>query len=207
MKGIFIVLEGPDGSGTSKHTQLLAQRMRREKYDVIVTAEPTDGAIGKEIRAMLHSETMPPAEAVQLLFCADRAQHVQEVIEPALRAGKVVICDRYALSTVMYGAAMGISTDWLKAVNAAFPEPDLTIITLPPADICMERIGKREVKDRFETELFQRRVYEGYKAVHNPRTLFVDTSGEKEEVAEYLWQQVRTYFEPISRESITKLHE
>ncbi|PIQ76655.1 dTMP kinase [Candidatus Peregrinibacteria bacterium CG10_big_fil_rev_8_21_14_0_10_49_24] len=207
MKGIFIVLEGPDGSGTTKHTQLLAERMRREKYDVLLTAEPTEGAIGKEIRSLLHSQSMPPAEAVQLLFCADRAQHVQEVIEPALRSGKAVICDRYSLSTIIYGAATGVSAQWLKAVNKAFPEPDLTIITLPPADVCMERIRKRAVQDQFETELFQRRIYEGYKAVESPTALFVDTSGEKEEVAEYIWQQVHAHFEPISRESITNLHE
>lgn len=207
MKGTFIVLEGPDGSGTTKHTQLLAERMRKEGYDIVLTAEPTQSTIGKEIRSMLSSENMPPADAMQLLFCADRAQHVQEVIEPALQSGKVVICDRYALSTIIYGAAMGLSEKWLRDINSAFPMPDFTIITLPPSDVCMERLGKRDVQDQFENELFQRRIYEGYKTVEDSTAIFVDTSGEKEEVSRYIWKQIKGHFTPISRESITQLSE
>lgn len=202
MPGTFIVMEGPDGSGTTRHSELLAERMRSAGYDVVLTAEPTQGPIGLQIRSLLQGTALPPADALQLLFCADRAQHVAEVISPALEAGKVVICDRYALSTVVYGAATGLSRKWLTEINLAFPQPDLTIVTLPPFAVCMERIGKRGTLDQFEKASLQERVYEQYKTIKEPSTFFVDTSGDKNEVAEHVWQTVREYFGPVSRESI-----
>lgn len=178
---------------------MLAERLRALGKTVVLTAEPTDSAIGKEIRSMLKSDTMPSPDAVQLLFCADRANHVSTVIEPALRRGDTVVCDRYVLSTLVYGAATGLSRDWLLAVNAAFPKPDLSIITLPPFDICMERIMNRSERDRFETENFQRRVYEGYRSTEDTESVFVDTSGEKEEVAECILRRVLAFTDEKSR--------
>jgi dTMP kinase len=205
MAGSFIVFEGPDGSGTTRQSHFLAERMRTEGYDVLHTAEPTDGSFGAEVRSLLHTEPMPPADSVQLLFCADRAQHVQELIEPALKSGKVVISDRYILSTLIYGVATGLDEQWLKDINRTFPSPDLTIITLPPLEVCLERLGTRESNDQFENALFQKRIYEGYRNVEDPATIFADTSDEKEKVAESIWGKVQEHFGPISRESITKL--
>ena len=205
MAGTFIVLEGPDGSGTTRQSQMLAQRMRKGGYDVLLTSEPTEGLIGKEIRSLLHSEALPPPDAVQLLFTADRAQHVQEVIKPALQNGQIVISDRYALSTFIYGKSLGLDEEWLKDLNRTFPTPDLTVVTLPPLKVCLERIGKRDTQDLFENALFQKRIYEEYRAIEDPSTFFVDTSGEKEEVADLIWNKVQEHFGPISRESIAKL--
>lgn len=205
MAGTFIVIEGPDGSGTTRQSQMLAQRMRKEGHDVLLTSEPTDGLIGKEIRSLLLSETMPPADAVQLLFTADRAQHVQEVIEPALKNDQIVISDRYALSTFVYGKALGLDEEWLKDLNRTFPKPDLTIVTLPPLEVCLERLGKRDTQDHFENALFQKRIYQEYRAIEDPSTIFADTSGDKDEVAGLIWNKVQEHFGPISRESIAKL--
>ncbi len=187
--GQFIVIEGPDGSGTTRHSGVLADRLRKEGHSVLLTAEPTESPIGQEVRSMLHADTLPSADAVQLLFCADRANHVETVIEPALRNGKIIVCDRYALSTIVYGMAQGIDRQWLESINAKFPKPDLTFITLPPFDVCMERIQRRETNDQFEMENFQRRVYENYKSIEDPSTIFVDTSGDKDEVGEFIWRQ------------------
>lgn len=194
MAGKFIVLEGPDGSGTTRQSQLLTEHLRNRGETVVLTAEPTESAIGKEIRRMLSGDTLPSPDAVQLLFTADRANHVATVIAPALRAGKTVVCDRYAISTVIYGTALGLDADWLTQINSRFPQPDLTIVTLPPFDVCVSRLEKRKESDQFETTNFQRRVYEGYKSIEDTRTLFVDTSGEKHQTAEYILQQVDRHF-------------
>jgi len=205
MTGSFIVLEGPDASGTTRQSEFLAERMRKEGYDVVHTSEPTEGPVGKQIRSILQAKSLPAADALQLLFTADRAEHVQACIEPALRAGKVVISDRYTLSTRIYGSALGLSAQWLQDINRLFPVPDLTLITLPPFEVCMERLAKREQRDQLEGTTFQRTVYEAYQKVEDPTTIFVDTSAEKMLVAEGIWKQVERHFGPISRHSIAKL--
>ena len=205
MTGIFIVFDGPDGSGTTKHCGMLADTLRQQGKNVLLTAEPTESPIGKEIRGLLHSDTMPSPDAVQLLFCADRANHVTNVIEPALRKGQIVLCDRYALSTIVYGMAQGVDRTWLESINEKFPKPDLTFITLPPFDVCMERIHRREKKDRFEMENFQRRVYENYRSVEDPSAIFVDTSGDKRDVANFVERQYEKHFGGISQESAVKV--
>ena len=205
MRGSFIVFEGPDGSGTTRHSEFLTERLRSAGFDVVLTAEPTDGIVGKKIRSILNGDSLPPADAVQLLFCADRAEHIAKTIIPAIKEGKVVICDRYTLSTLIYGEALGLDVGWLKQVNEKFPPPDFTIITLPPFETCMNRMGRRDSLDQFENEELQQKVYDGYAAVKNPATIFVDTSGEKEEVADHVWSEVQKYFGPISREVIAEL--
>lgn len=205
MAGSFIVFEGPDGSGTTRQSQFLAERMHSEGYDVLLTSEPTSGSIGQYIRGLLHSETMPPASAVQLLFAADRAEHVQEIIAPALENGQIVISDRFALSTFLYGKAQGLDEQWLRDLNRTFPVPDLTIVTLPPLEVCLERLGKRDNPDQFENTLFQKRIYEEYRTLEDPTAIFIDTSGDRNEVAGLIWRKVQEHFGPISRENIAKL--
>ncbi|PIR54299.1 dTMP kinase [Candidatus Peregrinibacteria bacterium CG10_big_fil_rev_8_21_14_0_10_42_8] len=195
MTAKFIVIDGPDGSGTTRQSELLADRLRKAGDTVLLSAEPTNSSIGKEVRAMLHKESMPSADAVQLLFCADRADHVENVIKPALAQGNTVILDRYALSTIVYGKAQGVDGQWLETINAAFPKPDLTFITLPPFDVCMERIGRRSVQDQFEVESFQRRVYDYYKSIEDPRVVFVDTSGSKHQTSEMVYNKCAEFFD------------
>ena len=185
----LIVLEGPDGAGTTKHSKLLAERLSREGHDVVLTAEPTDGPIGLQIRSMLKGDHLPDAATVQLLFCADRADHVARVIAPALAAGKTVITDRYALSTIVYGAAQGLDRDWLQSINDAFPKPDVIFLLLPPYEVCAERVGRRATKDQFEVDAFQRKVYAEYEKARSKGMIMVDTSGDMEEVSEGIWKQ------------------
>jgi len=189
-RGVFIVLEGPDGSGTTRHTELLSGRIARGGRNVVSTAEPTGGPIGALIRTLLHGKSRPQADAVQLLFCADRAEHVAQVIEPALRDGSVVISDRYALSTIVYGTAQGLSEEWLASANSRFPVPDLTVILLPPLAVCLERTGRREVRDQYEQTAFQEHIYAMYGKQQGPNVVFVDTSGDKDAVAEEIWRHV-----------------
>ena len=194
ISGKFIVFDGPDGSGTTRQSTLLAERLRDAGETVLLTAEPTESHIGQEVRSLLHQDTLPSPDAVQLLFCADRANHVNTVIEPALSKRHTIICDRYILSTIVYGTAQGIDGDWLQGINAPFPQPDITFITLPPFEVCMERIARRDKRDQFEIENFQRRVYQEYKSIEDPSVFFIDTSGSKDETADYVERRIHEYF-------------
>jgi dTMP kinase len=189
----LIVLEGPDGAGTTRHSKLLAERLMKEGRDIILTAEPTDGPIGVQIRSMLQGKRLPDAAAVQLLFCADRADHIARIITPALAAGKTVITDRYALSTIVYGAAQGLDRGWLSSINAAFPKPDIIFLLLPPYEVCAERVRRRATKDQFEADAFQRKVYAQYEAARNSEMHLIDSSGKLEDVAEEIWNALKNH--------------
>lgn len=194
MKGRFIVLEGPDGSGTTTHSALLAETLRAKGEDVLLTAEPTDSTIGKFIREQLKTKTIESPSALQLLFCADRAWHIENVIKPALAAGKTVISDRYVISTLIYGEALGLDPDWLVRVNTPFLEPDVMIIALPPLHVCLERIMKRKQLDVFENTRFQKLVYDLYEKVgaEDPGVRMIDTSGTLDTAAQRIFDAVQT---------------
>lgn len=184
MPARFIVLEGPDGSGTSYHCRTLATNIDREGRAVLLTSEPTDGPVGSWIRALLREGEAPlPPSALQLLFTADRAWHCEHVITPALRVGTEVICDRFTPSTLIYGSAQGLPVSWLESLNKNFIQPDRMFLLLPPLTVCRERIARREQRDFFEERELQERIYEGYEtfARAHPECLRVDTSGSKEE--------------------------
>lgn len=193
MPGHFIVLEGPDGSGTTTHAALLGEKLGRIGHDVLLTAEPTTGAIGTFIREQLKKKSIDSPSALQLLFCADRAAHIETVIKPALAAGKTVISDRYVISTLVYGEALGLRRDWLLTVNTPFLEPDIMIVALPEFRACLERINKRKTLDVFENMPFQRKIYDLYErvTVEDPSVLRVDTSGSVETVSSSLFEHVR----------------
>lgn len=192
MKGRLIVLEGPDGSGTTTHSKLLAEALRARGEDVLLTAEPTDSPIGKFIRAQLAVQTIDSASALQLLFCADRAWHIEKVIKPALDAGKTVITDRYVISTLVYGEALGLDPDWLLTVNTPFLEPDILIIALPEVRVCLERIARRKQLDVFENVPFQRKIYDLYERIgqEDPDAHVIDTGGEFDAVAKEMLEIV-----------------
>ncbi len=195
MPGKFIVLEGPDGSGTTTHSKILADTLRARGEDVLLTAEPTDSTIGKFIREQLKAKTIESPSALQLLFCADRAWHIEKVIKPALAAGKTVISDRYVISTLIYGEALGLDAEWLLRVNTPFLEPDIMIIALPKLHVCLERIMKRKQLDVFENTRFQKLVYDLYEkaGAEDEATIVLDTGGEKDEVAAEILKVVNSH--------------
>lgn len=192
MAGLFIVLDGPDAAGTSTHVAMLAERLRKAGHSVVATSEPTDGPVGKQIREFLQSGSADPLE-LQMLFTSDRAWHVKNVIEPALEEGKIVVCDRYWPSTIIYAEAQGLDSTELKRLNKKFLQPDCVIFTLPPPAVSLERMGKRSEKEFFEREDLQRAIHEGYArmAREHPEIRVIDTSGEKEAVAETLFRSLQ----------------
>lgn len=169
--GIFIVIEGIDGAGKSTQAKLLAKWFEKRGYDVILTKEPTDTAFGKLIRKLVLTGGREGIidgakishEAEALLFAADRAEHVKKLIEPSLKAGKVVISDRYFYSSLAYQWARGLDLEWLINLNKFAIRPDLVILLDLPVKESMKRINGRQLKSEFDriAEL-QKRVRENY---------------------------------------------
>lgn len=187
---MFIVIDGPDGAGTTTHAKLLTERLAKDGHDVVLTCEPTDQPIGKMIRELLFSKTRLPSSAFQLLYTADRAQHVEQVIKPALAAGKTVVSDRYWYSTVAYGDAFGVDAEWLKRANGNFPAPDVTIFAMPPLEVCMQRISLRENRDMHEKQDVQERVIRAYEkqAADDSSIIIIDTSVDIRTVGEKMYE-------------------
>ena len=185
------MLEGPDGAGTTTHAAFLAERLKKEGREVVLTAEPTQGKYGKEIREALRTGSHTSKD-MQELFSRDRADHIATLIEPALAEGKIVISDRYIPSTLVYGEAQDLGLEWLQSLNKSFIQPNCTFLLLPPFEICFARVSKRAVRDTFEQEQFQRKVYEGYRkfAEEHPEVMVIDTSGGKEGSADLIFAAV-----------------
>lgn len=191
--GTFIVLEGPDRCGKTFHAKALAQRLRDEGYDVLHTAEPTDGPIGKEIRRCLVPGHNLSPERLQLLFSADRALHLAETVEPALQRGTIVVCDRYIPSTLAFGEAAGIDPAWLQELNKNFIQPDCTMYLLPPCLTAIQHFHERPT-DRHEVADYQITVHKVYVRLaacsRAPHAIF-DTSAPKKNVMQQVFAAVQ----------------
>ena len=186
---VFITLEGIEGSGKTTLIENLADVFRTLNHEVLVTREPGGCALGRELRQMLlNPETEICPEAELFLFLADRAQHVAEVIRPALKRGEVVLCDRYADSTVVYqGYGRGLDIEKLRSLNDVAIGglwPDRTfVLDMDPADALKRarrrnaELGLSEKEGRFEAEQmpFHTRIREGFKlwAAHNTKRIVV----------------------------------
>ena len=170
MKGKFIVFEGIDGAGLTTQAELLEKYLRGKNYKVILTKEPTNNLIGGLIRAALRKEWLTSNRTLQLLFSADRAHHLEREILPALENGKIVISDRYFISTIAYGM-VELEKEWLKALNSQFLLPDIIFIIDVPVEVSIERIKA----SRFGFEFFEEK-----KKLEVIRNNFLELSKEYE---------------------------
>ncbi|MDZ7611837.1 MAG: dTMP kinase [Candidatus Moranbacteria bacterium] len=152
-KGRFIVFEGLDGSGQSTQVDLLNKYLKSKGEKTHLTAEPTNNIIGGLIRGLLTKQWSLSNTGMQLLYCADRAHHLESEVYPALEAGNTVISSRYFFSTIAFGALdPNNSVEWLKTLNEKFPEPDATFFLRVSAKKCIERIEN----SRFRKEFFEK---------------------------------------------------
>ncbi len=170
MSGRFITFEGIDGSGKSTQLRLLAEELRTLGFELITTCEPGGTPLGRQLRAALfetEEDVSPLAEL--LLFAADRAQHIERLVRPALAEGKVVISDRYADATAAYqGAGRGFSREIIREVIELATgglKPDLTIFLDIPINEASARMTSRSERGNrmdAETEEFYSRVRDAY---------------------------------------------
>ena len=197
--GLFITFEGGEGCGKSTQSRLLLKKLGQQNIPVVLTHEPGGTALGNELRRTLKrkrdSSISPQAEL--FLLAASRAQLVAELIRPALEEGKVVLCDRFTHSTMVYqGYGRGLDFTAIKMVNnmaTRYLNPDLIILL----DISPEQglARKQSLKDRFELEdlSFHQRVREGYlkmASAEPDRWLVIDASLPKGKIAEIIWDRV-----------------
>ena len=153
-RGSLITLEGIDGCGKSTQHDRLAARLKAEDLPVVVSREPTDGEQGRRIRELLSQPGAPDramAEQLRDLFLADRRDHVEGLVEPALATGKLVLLDRYYHSSIAYQGAAGLDPQQVRTANEAIaPVPDLTFILDLPVEVAAGRLGSRNIKDARE---------------------------------------------------------
>jgi len=188
-KGVFISIEGLDGSGKTTQSQLLTKALSK-KYVAIHTAEPSRGKIGAFIReGCLYEGKRLPTEAEALLFAADRIEHLQNEIAPALAQGKIVVCDRYIYSSLAYQGSADLSLDWIKTINARTLQPDFSIFIDVSPERVLERLQRK--KSVMETLEIQRKVREVYvKFVEKGELIRIDGDKPREVVAEALYSKV-----------------
>ena len=170
MKGLFITLEGSDGCGKSTITKLLTNYLKGEGYNIVTTREPGGTKISEMIRDIIldSKNTKMSSITEALLYAASRAQHVEEIIIPALKEGKIIICERFIDSSLVYqGIGRNLGINKIKEINDFATqniEPDLTLFfDISPKQAINRRKNRRE-KDRLERESvkFHKDVYEGY---------------------------------------------
>jgi dTMP kinase len=150
-RGLFIVIEGIDGTGKSTQVKRLGDWFISQGREVVLSREPTAGPWGKKLRESAATGRLSPADELQS-FLNDRRQHVEELITPSLAAGKVVILDRYYFSTMAYQGSRGFDPAEIRRKNEAFaPVPDLLLIMDLDVDIALKRIGARgDTANEFE---------------------------------------------------------
>ena len=176
---LFIAIEGLDGSGQSTQTRLLKKWFISIGKSCIATKEPTNGLIGGLIRAQLMGEWRSNPEALQLLFAADRAVHLEKEILPALDKGTNVITDRYLFSSIAYGM-VDLDKEWLKQINSRFRLPDITIYLNVSPEECLNRLkGSRTRLELFEREDYLKKVHKNYMVVSKDYKNFFVIDGEK----------------------------
>lgn len=189
--GIFITLEGPDGSGKSTQVKYLKEYLESRDINTVFTREPGGTDIGEKIRKIIldkdNREMCDMSEA--LLYAASRAQHVEQLIRPALEQGKVVVCDRFIDSSIAYqgyGRMLGDPVRIINELAVAGCMPDMTLLMEVSPEVGKSRI-KAESQDRLEREEieFHNRVYEGYKElkkVYPERFFSIDAARNKDEI-------------------------
>ena len=212
-KGKFIVFEGLDGSGLSTQAKLLGDYLQNRGpahivaparsdaassgersvaggREVILTKEPTmDSEAGRRIRAILDEKIKIEAAEIQRLFVQDRKEHLDNLIIPALRAGKIVISDRYFFSTLAFGAVSS-NLEWLIGLNKDFLLPDMTFLLLVRPEICVDRIIKRgEGVKLFEKLPTLEKVYKNYQIIAERFENIHVVNGE--ESAEEVFEEIK----------------
>jgi len=206
--GLFIVLEGVDGAGTTTHSKLLASGLAARGLPVHVTQEPSGGPVGAMLRQVLQGRIVVPGIAprapgwatMALLFAADRMDHLEAEILPNLRDGVTVICDRYYHSSLAYQSLTGDRSDgsmtWLREINRQARRPDLTLVLDVPADVAKARRQTRRSVEIYEDDDLQVELSRFYLGIDryfpDERIVHVNSDRELDVVTGALMGHVRS---------------
>lgn len=211
-KGMFITIEGPEGSGKSTQSHRLSENLKKAGWDVVTAREPGGTSVGESIRTILKNSTNPMNPLTEIfLFEASRSELVSTIIVPALNEGRIVVCDRFVDSTVAYqGYARGYNVDQITELNrlASFSlVPDLTILLDIDVNAGFGRIEQRNIEnddclDRIEMEdgIFHEQVRSGFMALAEKwpdRISIVDASMAQDDVAERILEIVMERIEKL----------
>jgi len=194
-KGLFICVEGLDGCGKTTQTKLLVRKLRKMDWNAVYTAEPSRGKIGKFIQKYClqgEKRTFPIVEA--LLFAADRFEHVEREVIPALNEGKIVVSDRYVYSSLAYQGATGLDLKWIEMINEHAIRPDLAIfVDVEPEAVIKRLKPKKSVMENLGTQRKVREVY--VKFVEKGKLVRIDGNKSKKEVADDVLKVVLRFLE------------
>jgi dTMP kinase len=189
-RGAFICIEGIDASGKTTQARRLVKTLRRRGIDAVYTTEPSSGKVGKLIRRyVLDRERRVPIAVEALLFAADRVEHVETEIKPALEKGKVVVCDRYVYSTLAYQGAAGLDLEWIELINRFALVPDLALFLDVTPEIVVKRLKRK--RSVMETPQNLERVREVYmRMLRDGRMVLVDGNKSVGDVTEEILRVV-----------------
>ena len=194
-RGIFICIEGLDGSGKTTHAYRIVRNLQEKGFDAVYTTEPSRGALGKFIRGtILEGKKRVPRVVEAFLFAVDRVEHFEKEVKPALKEGKIVVSDRCVYSSLAYQGAAGLDLEWIEKINRFALPPDLAIYIDVPPEVVVKRIRrKKSVMERLET---QRRVKEVYmKFVDNGKLVPIDGDITKAELEQNLMNLILEFLQ------------
>lgn len=182
--GLLIVFEGTDGTGKSTQLSLLATALENMGHELLTTCEPTNGQYGQRIRALYSNRNQMSLDEELELFLADRKEHVDTLLSPALQEGKIVLCDRYYLSTIAYQGAAGLDPATILARNAFAPIPDLALLFHAPITTGVKRItvDRGDSLNDFEKEEYLHKVALQFEQLQLPYISRIDATGSIENI-------------------------
>ena len=201
MRGLFITIEGPDGSGKSTQIENIRKFFEDKNIEIVFTREPGGTPIGERIREIILDNRFKEMDSMTeaMLYAASRAQHVAQIIRPALEAGKVVVCDRFVDSSLAYqGYGRGLGED-IEIINSfAIKDcmPDVTFLMKLDPDVGKHRIEEnRHDQDRLEHEKlsFHQKVYKGYLKLEEKypdRIVGIDASKGIDEIRDEIYRKL-----------------
>ena len=181
-KGKFIVFEGIDGSGKTTQFRMLANYLKNNKSNILITKEPTRGRVGKIIYNILEGREKASHIFLQLLFSSDRAEHLEKKVIPALKSGKTVLCDRYLFSTLAYGNSEIGDMNWLENLSKHFILPDITFLIKVSPSESIHRVNNVRKKDStiFEKEKKLKKIWKNYEILSKKYKNFYVINGERD---------------------------
>ncbi len=210
MKGLFISFEGPDGTGKTTQLKNVVAALRAQGYEVLESREPGGTIMAEKVRNIVLDPELPINNITEvLLFSAARSEHVEKVIAPAVKAGKIVLCDRFTDSTLVYqGLTRGLKVDELgelRQLNAFASNgivPDMTLLLDGRPEVLAIRRDARGVSDRYENKGldFQHSLRNGFLALAEAepeRIKVINAEGTQEEVQELIMQKITALLEKV----------